>query len=209
MPRRRFPAAGAPLLAFLGFFEKEFRTFDFSLGMYDALRMFEEAGNALPRAAHVPGEEADPALALRLHESGLRWDPSAEEACRPEELSDFRALLQVSLDQLYDTCSQQTEEGARKWRNPHCQRASRGEAPPRVPGIVPRKDTPWRQRVGEEELAYTLRLLGAYGFRFHDLGCLRDGATWRCSGSAEPWGGPERRSPRPSPFPIAPRWASS
>ena len=35
LPRRHFPAASAPMFAFLGFFETEFRAFDFQLGMYD------------------------------------------------------------------------------------------------------------------------------------------------------------------------------
>ena len=41
LPRRHFPTAGGLMNAFLGFFEADFRLFDFTLGMYDARRMFE------------------------------------------------------------------------------------------------------------------------------------------------------------------------
>lgn len=175
LPRRRFPAASAPLVAFLGFFETEFRTFDFSLGMYDAGRLFEDAradGAALPPPATPPaGDEGDPGWArfacMRAVYDGAA---GAEEACGPPGLADFRALLQVSLDQLYDACRHQPPGGAAAWRNPHCQRAARGEPPPRVPGLSPARPPGWHRRPGEAELAYSLRLLGAYGFRFQDLG---------------------------------------
>ena len=175
VPRRRFPAAGGPLLAFLGFFETEFRVFDFQLGMYDARRMLEEVAAAAggppvhlvePAASPDPGWE--PLRCMRaVYDGG-----DAAEACRSEALADFRALLQVSLDQLYDACSAQPAEDARReWRNVHCERAARGEPPPRVPGIVPRggRWPSFHRRGSESELAYSMRLLAAYGFRFRDL----------------------------------------
>jgi predicted acylesterase/phospholipase RssA len=174
MPRRRFPAAGAPLLAFLGFFEAEFRVFDFHLGMYDARRMLEEAAAApggspvrLPEPAGSPDPGWEPLRCMRAVFDG----GDAAEACRSHALSDFRVLLQVSLDQLYDACSAPRPEEAERWRNPHCERAARGEPPPRVPGVAPR-DGRWpsfHRGVSESELAYSMRLLAAYGFRFRDL----------------------------------------
>ena len=173
VPRRRFPAAGAPLLAFLGFFESEFRVFDFHLGMYDARRVLEEAAAGGGAPAHFPEPTAAPEL---------DWEPlacmravydggDAAEACRSDALADFRVLLQVSLDQLYDACGAPRSEGAEHgWRNPHCQRAARGEHPPRVPGVVPGRWPDYRRRASETELAYSMRLLAAYGFRFRDLG---------------------------------------
>ncbi len=206
LPRRRFPAAGAPLLAFLGFFETEFRVFDFHLGMYDAGRMLEEAA-AAPGGSpvHLPGPAGAPdpgweALACMraVYDGG-----DAAAACRSDALADLRALLQVSLDQLYDVCSAPRPEGARhEWRNPHCERAARGEAPPHVPGIAPRGGRwPGFHRGGSEtELAYSMRLLAAYGFRFRDLHVPEGrgdlavdrirGALGRASGAlaaAQPW----------------------
>ncbi len=174
LPRRRFPAAGAPLLAFLGFFETEFRVFDFHLGMYDARRMLEEAAAApggspvrLAEPAVPPDPGWEPLRCMRAVFDG----GDAAEACRSPALSDFRVLLQVSLDQLYDACSALRPEQAEQWRNPHCQRAASGEPPPRVPGVAPR-DGRWpgfHRGVSESELAYSMRLLAAYGFRFQDL----------------------------------------
>jgi hypothetical protein len=42
-----------------------------------------------------------------------------------------------------------------------------------VPGLAPRRPPDWRRRGGEPELAYSMRLLAGYGFRFEDLGVPR------------------------------------
>ncbi len=205
VPRRRFPAAGAPLLAFLGFFETEFRAFDFQLGMYDARRMLEEvaAPGSPPLQVAEPAAGTDPGWEPLRCMRAVYDGGDAAEACRADGLADFRALLQVSLDQLYDACSTLEEEDARlEWRNPHCQRAARGEPPPRVPGMVPSggRWPSFHRRASESELAYSMRLLAAYGFRFHDLDVpagrgdlavdrLR-GALGRAAGAlaaAQPW----------------------
>ncbi|WP_426752643.1 patatin-like phospholipase family protein [Myxococcus sp. Y35] len=171
LPRRHYPAAGAPLGAFLGFFETAFRSFDFHLGMYDARVMYEQAA-----AAGLAGIEGlDAAAADRSPLSCMRavYDslPGAEAACDGEALADFRVLLQVSLDRLYAVCRDAKEAlGARGWRHAQCERAAAGEAPPRVPGVTPAKWPDWRRGERESELGHTLRLLSAYGFRFTDLG---------------------------------------
>lgn len=169
LPRRNFPAASAPVYAFLGFFETEFRVFDFTLGMYDARRMIEVHGEqarpAFPEAAGGPGWTR--LACMRAVYDGL---PGGAEACRGEALGDFRALLQLSLDQLYDLCrAAAPAAGELPWRNPHCARAARGEPPPRVPGLAPARWPDFRQAEGETELAWSMRLLGSYGFRFTDL----------------------------------------
>ncbi|RKH11794.1 patatin-like phospholipase family protein [Corallococcus sp. CA047B] len=171
LPRRHFPAASAPLAAFFGFFETAFRSFDFYLGMYDARAMDQEAATAgLGRFEPPEAEGADwtPLHCMRAVYDGL---PGAEAACAGEALTDFRVLLQVSLDQLYVVCRDAgAASGPRGWRNPHCERAASGEAPPRVPGLSPKQWPDWRRGAQETELAQTLRLLGAYGFHFRDLG---------------------------------------
>jgi predicted acylesterase/phospholipase RssA len=167
VPRRNFPAASAPLLAFLGFFETEFRIFDFTLGMYDGLRALEARPNGRPRRPSPL--DAWPRLAcMRAVYDGL---PGAEAACGGEALADFRALLQVSLDQLYARCAKPGAlAGEHLARNPRCERAARGEAPPRVPGLTPARWPERAQRKDETDLTWSMRLLGAYGFRFGDLG---------------------------------------
>ncbi|WP_375745791.1 patatin-like phospholipase family protein [Corallococcus interemptor] len=175
LPRRHFPAAGAPLFAFLGFFEKSFRVFDFYLGMYDARRMMDDAfregrtQTERPQAAAMDGIGGwQPFACMSAVYDSL---PSAEQACQGEALADFRALLQMSLDQLYDACSKSAGTvPPGTWRNAHCDRAIAGQAPPHVPGLQPNEWPDWKQSKDESELAYSMRLLGAYDFGFQDLG---------------------------------------
>ncbi|MBN9684225.1 patatin-like phospholipase family protein [Corallococcus sp. NCSPR001] len=175
LPRRHFPAAGAPLFAFLGFFEKSFRVFDFYLGMYDARRMMDDAFREgrtqaeRPRAAAMDGIGGwQPFACMSAVYDSL---PSAEQVCQGEALEDFRALLQMSLDQLYDACSRSAGTfPPGTWRNAHCDRAIAGQPPPHVPGLQPNAWPDWKQGKEESELAYSMRLLGAYGFGFQDLG---------------------------------------
>ncbi|MCE9669814.1 patatin-like phospholipase family protein [Myxococcus stipitatus] len=175
LPRRHFPAASAPLFAFLGFFETEFRVFDFYLGMYDARRMLEDAfgsdGSLFPRSHALPDDSIGGwrpfACMLAVYDS----TPDAERACHGEDLRDFRALLQVSLDELYSACAAVGQrEQPSPWRNAHCDRAMAGQPPPHVPGLSPRQWPEWKRSGKETELDYAMRLLGAYGFRFEDLG---------------------------------------
>jgi len=179
MPRRRLPAAGAPLNAFLGFFETEFRMFDFVLGMYDAERglAHRAPGPAGSLAAlRLAALEGEPALQrLACLRAVFEERPDAAEACRPEALADFRALLQASFDQLYDACATPAGGPPEAWDNPHCSRAAAGAVPPHVPLLAPRAWPDWRRRSGESDLAYSMRLLAAYEFRFEDLGAHGDG----------------------------------
>ncbi len=177
LPRRQFPAAGAPMYAFLGFFEREFRVFDFHLGMYDARRMLSEGartphGTLLVNPSRASEPSGDDPTWKRFECMRAVYDgtPDAAQACRGDELVDFRALLQVSLDELYDACR---AHGGRAdgsaWSNVHCEGAAAGDTPPRVPGVPSGRDGEWRRRAGEPELTYSMRLLAAYGFRFEDL----------------------------------------
>ncbi|MCP3097978.1 patatin-like phospholipase family protein [Myxococcus sp. K15C18031901] len=175
LPRRHFPAASAPLFAFLGFFETEFRVFDFYLGMYDARRMLEDAfGADRGRYSHahtspkggIGGWRPFACMRAVYDSTG-----DAERLCQGEDLADFRALLQVSLDQLYSACSAVGDKPqATTWRNAHCDRAIAGASPPHVPGVTPKRWPDWKRSEKETELDYTMRLLGAYGFHFRDLG---------------------------------------
>ncbi|TSC31684.1 patatin-like phospholipase family protein [Corallococcus sp. Z5C101001] len=178
LPRRHFPAAGAPLFAFLGFFETGFRVFDFYLGMYDARRMLDDAfreewkpsERLLANAAKGLGGWQPFTCMSAVYDSS----PNAAQACQGEGLEDFRALLQMSLDQLYDACSKSAgTTPPASWRNAHCDRAIAGQPPPRVPGLHPSEWPDWKRSDKETELAYSMRLLGAYGFQFRDLGVPR------------------------------------
>jgi hypothetical protein len=174
VPRRRFPAASAPLFAFLGFFETEFRVFDFHLGMYDARRLVADLASRAEAAQPPPGAGMLRSERFACMAAVYDGDGDPEEACRGDALADFRALLQVSLDQLYDACrASGPPAGAPRWTNAHRDRAATGAQPPRVPGLSPTPWRDWRRRTGEPELAYSMRLLAAYGFGFEDLGVPR------------------------------------
>jgi hypothetical protein len=216
---RDLPSASGLIANFFGFFDREFRRYDFYLGMRDA-RMFVQ-GQLSDRVRRA-GEDED--LVIELPEpasadSGaaswkpyrcLGWflddDERFEGSCDGDELEDFRILLQVSLDRLYDHCRRlPTDEPIQHQR---CFEARAGATPPRVPGV--RNDIGddiWISREGETEFGYVMRLLESYEFHFEDLGLERDEARRAMSlireellrlvdvfGKKLPWG--ERQSVR-------------
>src|SRR5262249_61393967 len=48
LSRRFFPTASGQMAAFFGFFEREFRRYDFYLGMYDAYKAFQQPTQPAP-----------------------------------------------------------------------------------------------------------------------------------------------------------------
>ncbi|MEM7135957.1 MAG: patatin-like phospholipase family protein [Myxococcota bacterium] len=190
---RNYPTMSGLLGAFLGFFEREFREFDYFLGMYDA---YAEAGHRL----EYSGDEAtllglldalDPSFAAGDPEAlpdgwkpfacMLGWyEPSADRfraACNGDDMQDFRILLQVSLDRLYSICRGATMSTTHQsHEHHHCSRAAAGESPPEVADRV--GETEFARREGEAEFDYVMRLLAAYRFHFVDLGLERDEAKY-------------------------------
>ncbi|HEU4410124.1 MAG TPA: patatin-like phospholipase family protein [Polyangiaceae bacterium] len=178
--RRHYPTVSGLLAAFFGFFERDFRVFDFYLGMYDARRFYTDEVRALDGAAPPfsfpedgggPAAEWRPLACMRAVLDG-EGDPA--RACAGAELANFRALLQTSLDRLYDDCAGLPVARSGEARNRHCRQAIGGGAPPRVPGAPgpgwPRRDV----KAEESEFSYTLRLLVHHRFHFRDLGVGRD-----------------------------------
>lgn len=171
VPVRSLPAAGSPLASFFGFFEEEFRRFDFQLGMYEARRMITSDRGARRWTSGLLPEERGPREAwrplacLRAVVDGA-GDPAA--ACAGDDLADFRILLQVSLERLRDRCSRGDGRG---YEPDHalCCAARDGSPLPVVPGVRPLAG-PWRQRASESLVAYVMRLLVGHGFRFRDHG---------------------------------------
>ena len=150
VPRRRFPAAGSPLFAFLGFFEQEFRVFDFNLGMYDALADAVRRGSG-SGARSRRGRACKSLLAEGGDGNGSRAcarctrAPRKRTACRGDELADFRALLQVSLDQLYDVPCGRFR--AVRVDQPHCDLAAAATRSARA-GRVAERTAEWRRQTG-------------------------------------------------------------
>jgi predicted acylesterase/phospholipase RssA len=182
----QYPTASEHLNAFVGFFEKDFRIFDFYLGLYDAYRELKTADAWSGQAFDVD--------ALIEHSAALapeQWKPftcllsvfePGHEAhakdCEDPALERFRILLQVSVDRLYETCrpTQNTLAYAINGYHHHCTRSRQGFSAPMVPGVT-EIDRAARARVeGESSFDFFMRLLGAYGFPFTDLGLARNNA---------------------------------
>jgi len=184
LTRRYFPTASGQLFNFLGFFEREFRRYDFYLGMYDAYKGFRLPGSpappGLPWLDGVGGRDITGSwrpFACML--ATFEGRPALAAACDGNDLRDFRILLQLSLDRLYTECAL---PGARSpapgLAHQHCERAAAGQPPPHVPGVVALPAAQWRRRESESDLDQVLRLLAAYQFEFHDLGLRRDEAQF-------------------------------
>jgi hypothetical protein len=183
---RDLPSASGLLFNFFGFFDRQFRAFDFYLGMHDARRYV--LGVLAPRLRKSAADE----VAIVLPEEASRrrggdsWAPffclrdvvdgeaKYQGACLSKDLEDFRILLQVSLDRLYDQC--RALEPDETVDHLHCKRAMDQENPPRVHGPVPDDPEQWKMRPGETSFQHTLRLLVEYEFWFRDLGLDRDEA---------------------------------
>ncbi|MEM7433817.1 MAG: patatin-like phospholipase family protein [Myxococcota bacterium] len=190
---RNYPTMSGLLGAFLGFFERDFREFDYFLGMYDA---YAEAGHRLEHSrdeATLLGllDALDPSFAAGDPEAlpdawkpfacMLGWyEPSSARfraACDGDDMQDFRILLQVSLDRLYSICRGATMSTTHQsHEHHHCSRAATGEHPPRVADRA--GETDFARREGEAEFDYVMRLLAAYRFHFVDLGLEREEAKY-------------------------------
>jgi hypothetical protein len=188
--RAYYPLASSPLGAFLGFFEEDFRRYDFYLGMENARRFTEEIiapvaqrhlwgalrfpEDTPERQAGTVAEDWKPYRCMRAVFDG-EGDPSI---CSGTDLSNFRVLMQVSLDRLYSTCRAVTEAAQKQGRsvpgspNAACARAMLGNPPPHVPETM--IDVDWRLKEGESDTDYTFRRLADQGFVYRDLGLAPD-----------------------------------
>lgn len=179
------PKASDPLFGFMGFFEHSFRAFDFWLGVYDAHRLLEEemsqrlTVNGSPPVMAFPNQRAasmgqaaswQPFACLRAVMDGVG---DARPACGGSAMEDFRILLQVSLERLYDGCARARQQGGDEQAlvEAHCRAAMGGAAPPHVPGLPTVQG--WRAYAGENDLHYVTRRLGGYRFHWADLGLPR------------------------------------
>jgi len=189
---RHYPTASGLLGAFLGFFERELRRFDFYLGMYDAYAQTAQMLHRFGDEATMEGLLAALAPAFQNSEpatmdAGMKpfacmlsvYEPGAARlspACEGDDLRDFRILLQLSLDRLYEHCAQLagSSRAPLAHQHYHCHQAATGE---RVPRVVPSPEFATdRRQASEGDYDYVMRLLTAYGFRFRDLGLERDEA---------------------------------
>jgi predicted acylesterase/phospholipase RssA len=178
----RFPQASGFLGNFFGLFEREFRRFDFYLGMYDALHDLASWGE-LPSDR---GRQALDGLLSTPEWLPLRclnewYDSTAvrpRPGCSGDGVRDLRILAQIAMNRVYSQCrALRPEQRAASIAHFHCRRATEGAFPPRIAEPVLPLDSSQalRDSTGREtELDYNLRLLTAYGFHFRDLGLPRD-----------------------------------
>ena len=182
----QLPTVSSQLGAFFGFFERDFREFDFYVGMYDGIATFrralelrvggERAAAALmatypvlarPYRADMPEGLKPLACLISQLEDGYAGHGAA---CDGEALRNFRVLLQVSLDRLHSVCARTPLDALPPLASPACFAAARGAARTRVRGVSPIDDERRRRRSDEADFEYTLRLLASYQFEFRDLG---------------------------------------
>lgn len=176
--RVNLPTASSPLGAFFGFFESDFRAFDFYLGMFDARRLIEQ--RLLPKVPRSGRAPVFPEPTASKEDMPEDWRPYSclravlggepGKACDGEGMQNFRILLQVSLDRLASTCGR--PEAPPTTDNVICTRAGLGGPPPIVPHVDDKSDSghAFRRSARESDIAYVLRRLTAYGFHFKDLG---------------------------------------
>jgi hypothetical protein len=172
------PPIGNPLSAFFGFFEEDFRIFDFYLGMVDAHIMMEKY---LKLNVKTPENEksADwiPYYCLRGYLTG---DKRSGEICQKNQdvlSKNFIALTQVSLNTLYNKCR---ELKSKPRKNGHCLKAFDKLPPPEI--VVAKNEIEeWIKKENESDFKYTIRQLERYEFHFKDLGLKEDDykeGTW-------------------------------
>src|SRR5512137_776747 len=101
-PQRHIPAASEPLQAFFGFFERSFREFDFTLGMYEARRQLvretlpqyrKRWGLTVPALPEAATADARPWRPLLCMQAVLDGAERADALCSGEDLASFRILL--------------------------------------------------------------------------------------------------------------------
>lgn len=168
LSRAHYPAASDLFYAFFGFFERDLRVFDFYLGMYDA---YLGTRSTEMGVAAGPWATAEPPPTWRPFTCLLSWLEPGHEVlrgtCSGPELRNFRILLQVSLERLYERCRDLNDTARAEYADhPHCS-AARGVAPPVVEARVP--------LTGSVAGTFgVLDRLAELQFEFRDLGLSRD-----------------------------------
>jgi hypothetical protein len=176
-PQRHIPAASEPLAAFFGFFERSFREFDFTLGMYEARRQLVRetlpqyrrrwgvGSAALPERATADARPWRPLLCMQ---AVLDGEERADALCSGEDLASFRILLQVSLERLWSLCQPSPPRSPSPSSFRSCAPVLAGKPLPAVPGVTP--SPAFARREGESEAVHVVRLLADHGFTWTDTG---------------------------------------
>ena len=159
------PLASEPLYGFFGFFEEDFRVFDFYMGMLDAKRMNANGYVAKNKFQfeklniHMKVLECLDAVFNSHHET-ISYCSSLSD----EKFENFSALFQVSVESLFNNCSSVSPEVVVE--NKICKAAQKGFGPEM---FDEKWSSDWRKKRNESQLSYIIRRLGHYNFLFKDL----------------------------------------
>ncbi len=180
--RGNYPPISEMLSAFFGFFERDFRDFDFQLGMYDSfLDLRDKSSVRLGTEKYIHDLDAllqgdakkVPAryrkLACIASQVGEKRYRHQASACSGKELRNFRVLLQVAIDRLWSNCRMLSSEQVALTSHLGCKQARGGLAPPVVDASFVVEGPRYKAHT-ESEFDYALRLFGDYQFHFRDLG---------------------------------------
>lgn len=182
-----YPPTSELLGAFFGFFERDFRDFDFHLGTYDTYRALrEETADLLGVDSYIAGLEREmlgqpSGVPKERHALGCllaSYEPEAYGHLAPlcKKVSpNFRALTQLSILRLWSNCQMLSEAEASTTKHMACKKAFGGFAPPRVDPSYPDPRQLLKHQE-EDEFDHALRVLATLRFEFTDLGLEADQA---------------------------------
>jgi len=179
--RGNYPPISELLAAFFGFFERDFRDFDFYLGTYDSfVDLRDNSSTRLGVESYI--QELDRTLrgntekvptryrklaCIAAHAGGKPYQHLAP-ICAGDEMRNFRVLLQVAMDRLWSNCRRLSNEEAASTKHIGCQKAHGGIQSPTVDPDLQVKGARY-QSTTESDFDYALRLLSDYRFHFRDL----------------------------------------
>lgn len=175
---RYFPLASSPMYAFFGFIERDFRLFDFYLGMVDARMLLKKHTKDVdPKTVHYPEDDSFKkdiwtpfyCIAAYLDDDKYRDHCLKEMDSNKEQMDNFVALFKVSLTKLYYKCDKKKSSLS----HPVCSNISEGKL---SLNDVLKKDygENLKQQKNETDSQYTLRLLQLFDFEFKDLEIPKD-----------------------------------
>lgn len=165
-----FAPMGSPMYAFFGFYDKDFRKFDFISGMSDAKLLIQKLPTSL--GLNYP-EKENWTIFHCLNMAKSNNKDSAKYCLQNKDAVDknLKILFQISLNRIYNHCRKVSIEKTRHHKA--CLKAAIKKTPQNF--ILPKsKDNHWvRKNTSsvslETEEVYILRMLDLYNYNFKDL----------------------------------------
>jgi len=167
------PLASEPLSGFFGFFEKDFRKFDFYLGMANARTTFTQSKNQ--KLTFNKKFKSEQEAFINCYIAAINNDKESLEFCTKtirKGLENSAILFRVSIERLFSNCSYLDK--SIKIENKLCLFAREGKSPKEFYGEWPND---WRRKAEEPLVDYIMRRLEFYRFEFKDLKLRKDQAS--------------------------------